>query len=593
MIMRIRPVWLSVVFGVLAIGSSSVTGGGSDVLSSQSSPIESEGIVGSSPSPSSTSTSPTSSSSGVSEAERELLRAEAQAVCDLYNELKPVNWKDPCEEYTEEPPCNETAFFGLSCFDGHICSISLGSRTTKQGTIPQTIGNFSQLRNLDLSHDDINGVIPDTLSRLQLLAKLSFWRNNLTGEILCLQNLTSLMSIDLGSNLLTGTLPLWFSEFHFLLQLTLNANHFSGTVPPLPQSLQVLNLADNSFTSGTLDISSNLTCLLHLDLTGNQFSGSIPSSIFSMSSLNYLFLSRNQFTGSIPPELLCSLNKLSWIRLDENFLSGTLPTCSLSTSLGSIQLSSNQLSGDLPATLFVTTVKKLLLQNNLFSGTLPISPKALSKLLTLDLSSNMISGTIPQAFWVSLPRLNSINMSHNLLGGSIENYNSTTVIFDLSYNFLNGTLPLVLSEGKFVHCQLEQNCFTCNGCVMCQCNNTRGPSECFTQIAPSSSSSSSSTPQSLPPSSSQATSFPLSMPVSVSLPPGSMSASPPPAPSSSQSQSQPPSQSHSIPDDSSFITSTHSSSNYVESLSSSQSMRSHFSVAILLLASSFFLYFVM
>ncbi|KAH3705824.1 hypothetical protein Pelo_19628 [Pelomyxa schiedti] len=131
---------------------------------------------------------------------------------------------------------------------------------------------------------------------------------------------------------------------------------------------------------------------------------------------------------------------------------------------------------------------------------------------------------------------------------------------DLSYNFLNGTLPLVLSEGKFVHCQLEQNCFTCNGCVMCQCNNTRGPSECPSQITPS---SSSSTPQ--------------------SLPPGSMSASPPP--SWSQSQSQPPSQSHSIQDDSSFITSTHSSSNYVESLSSSNSVHPHFSVASLLLLS--------
>ncbi|KAH3731649.1 LRR-GTPase of the ROCO family [Pelomyxa schiedti] len=495
----------------------------------------------------------------VSEAERELLRAEAQAVCDLYNELKPVNWKDPCEEYTEEPPCNETVLPGLLCLDGHICSIGLHGYATRQGTIPQTIGNFSRLSNLNLSLDKLTGTIPDTVSRLLGLQALFLWNNSLTGEFPCIQNLTLLIIIELDSNLFTGTLPTWISNFSMLSHLRLQVNHFSGTVPPLPSSLQILNLRGNAL-SGTLDDFLNLTQLIYMDLSENQFSGSIPSSIVAISNLQNLILSQNQFTGRIPPELLSGSSRLSMLKLDENFLSGPLPNCSLSTILVSIQLFSNQLSGDLPATMFTTTVKKLMLQNNFITGTLPIPPKPL-KLSTLDLSSNMISGTIPLAFWLSAPRLGSLNMSHNQFWGSIESYNSTISFFDLSYNFLNGTIPLVISEGKFVHCHLEQNCFTCNSCVMCGCNNTRGPSECPSQTTPSSFSSS-STSTAPPPSPSTPPSVSM---MSLSLPPGSMSGSPP-LPPSEESQSKP-------VDDSSLI--TIDSSNSAVSASTSLDFPSH------------------
>ncbi|KAH3722788.1 brassinosteroid LRR receptor kinase precursor [Pelomyxa schiedti] len=352
----------------------------------------------------SSSSSLSSTSESISETERELLRAEAEAVCDLYTELKPASWKDPCEEYTEEPPCNETAFEGLQCLDGHISSVYLMGDATRQGTIPPTIGNFLQLATLDLSRNKIAGTIPETLSRLRELVTISLWNNSLTGEIPCLQNLTSLILIDLDSNLLTGALPTWIVEFADLFQLRINMNHLSGVVPPLPHSLQILTLAENTF-SGTLDVFSNLTLLVHLDLCGNQFRGSIP-----IHSKFWTYISNAQkavITKSThrSPSIKITLWKQTFYT---KF--GPEPVVWHSSKLlafhDTCQLFSNQLSGELPATLFSTAVKKLLLQNNFFNGTLPIFKAP--KLLNLDLSSNMISGPITQAFWLSAPKLNSL-----------------------------------------------------------------------------------------------------------------------------------------------------------------------------------------
>lgn len=156
-------------------------------------------------------------------------------------------------------------------------------------------------------------------------------------------------------------------------------------------------------------------------MSENRLSGPIPASLSLMSSLQGLNLAKNQLSGSIP-ESFSSFKSLAF-QAQENQLSGPIPKSLGQAGFSWLNISSNHLTGD-ASFLFGKDKKALLieLENNAFSFDLS-KVEFPSGLKTLDLSHNMIYGSLPKQL-ASLPLLQ----------------------FDVSYNRLCGPIP----SGKWV-----------------------------------------------------------------------------------------------------------------------------------------------
>ena len=123
----------------------------------------------------------------------------------------------------------------------------------------------------------------DSLGNLTELLELQLWGNQLTGKIPAeLGQLTQLRNLGLGSNLMVGK--------------TLYGNQLTGEIPTwLGQLTQLagLNLGNNQLTGESIPAElGQLTQLTDLKegLGGNQLSGTIPASLGNLIDLEYLSL---------------------------------------------------------------------------------------------------------------------------------------------------------------------------------------------------------------------------------------------------------------------------------------------------------------
>lgn len=269
---------------------------------------------------------------------------------------------------------------------------------------------------------------------------------------------------------LTGTIPATLFELYATVSpnlrtlfVNLDQNAFSGTIPATMFS--GLTLTDlNSFT---------------IRASSNKLSGNIPATLFSgsLSSLSSLVvdLSSNALFGPVgnlfaSTSFDCSKMTSASVTLSNNFLSGQLPlwftsNCSILTNLA-LRLSNNSITGSIPQTLltgagFSTGVQSvtLLLNNNKFSG--PISstfaslPSASFMAMELDVSANLLNGSIPADFFAALnwPAIStvSINLGYNkfvghfptaLFPGGSTNALSTATISIKGNSLMTGTMPV-------------------------------------------------------------------------------------------------------------------------------------------------------
>ncbi|XP_051127032.1 probable LRR receptor-like serine/threonine-protein kinase At4g37250 [Andrographis paniculata] len=157
--------------------------------------------------------------------------------------------------------------------------------------------------------------------------------------------------------------------------------------------------------------------LRNLNLSNNSINGSIPQSLFAASELQSLDFSNNLISGDLP-ELVGKLKNLRVLNLSDNALSGVLP-------------------GNLTALQNLTAVS---LKNNYFFGSLPGN---FSSVEILDLSSNLINGSLPPEFGGK--KLSYFNVSYNRLSGGIPPGFAAGIpanaTVDLSFNNLTGPIP--------------------------------------------------------------------------------------------------------------------------------------------------------
>ncbi|GAV76251.1 Pkinase_Tyr domain-containing protein/LRRNT_2 domain-containing protein/LRR_8 domain-containing protein [Cephalotus follicularis] len=137
----------------------------------------------------------------------------------------------------------------------------------------------------------------------------------------------------------------------FIIGIHLSDMGLSGTIDieslQAIRSLRTISFTNNSF-SGPLPEFNKLGALKSLLLSFNQFSGEIPTDYFSkMSSLKKVWLDNNKFTGKIPDSVL-QLPHLKELHLEGNQFSGSVDPLKNPQILTSLDLSSNLLEGQIP-----------------------------------------------------------------------------------------------------------------------------------------------------------------------------------------------------------------------------------------------------
>ncbi|KAE8691535.1 Receptor protein kinase-like protein [Hibiscus syriacus] len=156
--------------------------------------------------------------------------------------------------------------------------------------------------------------------------------------------------------------------------------------------------------------------LSHLDLSSNFFNGTLPSSIFNSTELQLLSLSDNVISGELP-EAIGGMVGLQILNLSDNALAEKVPhNLTALQNLTAVSLRGNYFSGDVPSGF--DSVDLLDLSSNLLNGTLPLDFGG-GNLGLLNLSYNKISGSISPEFAKQIPRKATIDLSFNNLTGAI------------------------------------------------------------------------------------------------------------------------------------------------------------------------------
>lgn len=305
---------------------------------------------------------------------------ERAALQAIFTALDGPNWTsqtdaDPNNNWDFSGPVTNT-WHGLTVNSGAVVALNM-NQNNASGSLPSEIGNLISLRNLVLSNNNISGAIPVELTNLINLERLIFSGNQITAIDLSgnpnLRHLdisrNALSTIDVSSN---GALEFFYCSSNALSSLDISnnpslsdmfADNNSLTSVDLPnRAINFIHLHNNQLTEIDLSYQDSLEELI---IRNNAIS------VLDFSNSNYLLsfdVSYNQLT-----ELhLSDQHHLMGFNASHNQIS-TLTFSSLSSHIQGIDLSHNLLSEHSLVTRLLSypTLERLNISNNLLRGTLP------------------------------------------------------------------------------------------------------------------------------------------------------------------------------------------------------------------------------
>ncbi|XP_048573982.1 receptor-like protein EIX2 [Triticum urartu] len=353
------------------------------------------------------------------------------------------------------------------CSWSTIQVLSLANMIT--GTVPLEVGALSNLTELDLSYNKLNGVLmKEHFSSLFKLEYLELGGNSLKIDIE--QNWVppfGLKSIDLGSCLvgprfpewirwqadvyslclrnanLDDVIPEWFWVTFFRTKfLDASGNKLHGSLPANLQhmSVRMLYLGSNMLIGQIPGLPVNIS---YLNLSSNSFSGSLPSKL-KAPLLEQLLLANNQITGTIPSSI-CQLTELRRLELSGNNLTGDVMQCWMESD------SNSSVSNTNSAGQFGSVMVSLDLSNNDLSGEFPKFLQSAKNLVFLDLSFNRFFGILPKWLPEKIPLLQILRVRSNMFSGHIpKNLTDLESLYhlDIARNNISGSIPWSLSSLK-------------------------------------------------------------------------------------------------------------------------------------------------
>nr|GMD30747.1 receptor-like protein 12 [Ipomoea batatas] len=222
--------------------------------------------------------------------------------------------------------------------------------------IPHWISNFTYVRGLNISHNFLQGFLPNLYRSTHNVIDLS--NNRLEDKFKLARYL------DLSNNHFSGNIPECLGQYAGNDLSNYNAAMSKISDEWFLDSAQFgyfkvfgINALFNIYFDYELimwkgkeaQYGKNLRFLKVIDLSGNKLVGKFPVDLTNLYGLNSLNLSRNYLFGSIP-------NEIGQMKLLEN-----------------LDLSNNQLSGAIPVSMAgLSFLAYLNLSNNNFSGCIPL-----------------------------------------------------------------------------------------------------------------------------------------------------------------------------------------------------------------------------
>ncbi|PPD96286.1 hypothetical protein GOBAR_DD06690 [Gossypium barbadense] len=357
-----------------------------------------------------------------------------------------LSWNTSNNPNTKTSPC---AWFGIHCNHADsVIKINLTGYGVKGTLHLFPFLSLPNLAELDLSTNELYGIIPPKISQLSKLTYLDLSFNQFSGKIPPeISHLVHLQTLHLAGNQLNGSIPREIGQLKFLTELALCSNKLNGCIPAsLGKLSRLLSLIlfDNSLSGPIPPELGNLRNLVEVYLDTNRLTGPIPSTFGNLKKLTVLQMFNNSLSGPIPSEL-GNMESLSEISLYHNNVSGLIPT-----SFGDLRLLTlahlyeNQLSGPIPEEIGnLNSLVDLELSENQLNGSIPASLGNLSNLEILFLRDNRLSGSIPEEIG-NLMKLTVLELDHNNLTGNLPQglcRGGSLEYFTANDNQLTGPIP--------------------------------------------------------------------------------------------------------------------------------------------------------
>ncbi|XP_048131651.1 receptor-like protein 39 [Rhodamnia argentea] len=268
---------------------------------------------------------------------------------------------------------------GVKCDEatGHVTGLDLNGSclvdAQLSGPIPSSLGNLTRLVRLYLSSNNLQGEIPNSLWELKDLEILDLSGNNLSGTV-DLHRLENLEELYLD-----------FNNISFVSGIEMN----TMLSKLFYLSLESCNLQEFPKILG------HLRGLERIYLSHNKIGGRIPTWMGngSRESLWYVDLSHNILTSFVDNRINILLPNLTYLDISSNLLKTELPTPPPSVSYYNI--SNNILFGDIQSICGAKSLVTLDLSSNSLNGTIPSCLKNIHSLEILDLGKNKLDGSIP------------------------------------------------------------------------------------------------------------------------------------------------------------------------------------------------------
>ncbi|MFD2561233.1 leucine-rich repeat domain-containing protein [Aquimarina rubra] len=347
--------------------------------------------------------------------------AERQALVDLYNATNGDQWKNTVGGnqpwLVNDPNSSVCDWFGIVVVDGKVTQLKLPINNLS-GSIPSSISQLSGLRDLRLGSNNFSGTtLPNEIGELTELRILGINNCKFEGPFpIQFTGLSELTFLNAEKNNFTGTLPIEINKLKKLEVLELNQNQLSGAIPfeiGALESLTYLRMFSNQFTGQLPTSLGDLSNLVMLNLGGNSFTSKLPEEIGKLKKLKYLVLNNCGLYGNIPAKI-GEMSSLITMSMYNNQFEGSIPVEfeQLKNSIENIILQGNQLSGNIPDELGqLENLKILNLNSNQFTGSIPVSLGELTNLKELRIEVNQLEGRIPD--FAALSGLTNLRIQQN------------------------------------------------------------------------------------------------------------------------------------------------------------------------------------